>query len=229
MNGAAANDLSVNIGTTDTVQTVAANINTAIAANTTVAATGVQAVVSGTKIQFVGPTGTSFTASTAGDVQDALGFGSWASAAGTAATAGNYNYGSITAANTFSGLTAATTEGAADFDQWRADAISLGTQTTGASEGANIDSLNALFQGNAATRAARIIATDNGGNIEISSANSVNFRLNFYGAGGSAGMYSLVSGAAATGKSFPIRPLRRIALPTPAAKTALTLQAHNRV
>src|SRR5262249_8349593 len=52
LNGAPANDLSVNLAVADTATTAAAKINTAIAANATVAATGIQATtdITGTKV-----------------------------------------------------------------------------------------------------------------------------------------------------------------------------------
>jgi flagellin len=49
-------------------------------------------------------------------------------------------------------------------------------------EGTDIAALNAALQGNALTRAAGIIAQDNGGNIQLVSNNSTAFRVNEYGA-----------------------------------------------
>ena len=180
LTGAAANDLSLNIATTDTLAGVVANINTAIAANTTVAATGVQAVVSGSKIAFQGHAGQSFEVLTAGDIRNSLGFGSYVSAAGIANTATTFNYTSITAA----GAATATTQqiqvsinGGATVD--------LGTLTGSATLGTAIDTLNNAFQANAVTRAAGLVASNNGGAIQIDSAGA-NFRLNFVGGSGDA-------------------------------------------
>ena len=98
LTGAAANDISLNIATTDTLANVVANLNTAIAANTTLAATGITAVASGSKVAFQGRTGETFEVLVAGDIRNALGYGSYASAAGIANTATTFDYNNITAA-----------------------------------------------------------------------------------------------------------------------------------
>ncbi len=178
-------------GTDTTAATAVAKINTAIAANATLAATGITAVAtSANKIQFVGHTGQSFQVQTAGDADNSLGFGTYAASTGYSATggpgaAGNFDYNTITAA-----AAAAQTAGTQNL-QVSIDGgatINLGAITvlaTGsapAAETAAIDAFNTAFQGNAATRAAGLVASDNGaGNITISSANSTNFRANLYG------------------------------------------------
>ncbi|MGD1092158.1 MAG: flagellin [Bryobacteraceae bacterium] len=213
LNGAPANDLSVNLATTDTITTALGKINAAIAANTTVAATGVTAVAggaSGNIIQFVGPTGSSFQVQTAGDVNNALGFGAWTSAAGQATTATTFNYNNITATAAFSTLTPGTTEGM-DISINGGPTLVVGTQTTAATEAAQLSTLNTAFQANAATRAAGITATDNAGSIEVSSANNVNFRLSFYGGSGdalgfgAAGAGSTATSAASFGTTYAVK------------------------
>ncbi len=96
LNGAA-NDLTVALATTDTATTAVGKINAAISANATVAATGIKAVDNAGTIDFVNGAGNSFAVQTAGDVSNALGFGSWTSSTGLAATAGTFNYTSLTA------------------------------------------------------------------------------------------------------------------------------------
>ena len=107
LNGSAANDLSLAIATTDTIGSAVANINTAIAADAPLAATGIQAVNYSGKIQFVGHAGQSFEVLTAGDAGNALGFGTYLDSTGTAASGGNFDYSSITA----SAASAAKTQG----------------------------------------------------------------------------------------------------------------------
>jgi flagellin len=193
LNGSPANDLSINIAATDTASTIVSAINTAIAANTTVAGTGAQAVANGSQIQFVGHAGQSFEVATAGDVNNALGFGSYVSAAGIANTATTFDYNSITAA----GASTANTQQVQVSINGGAT-INLGTLTAVGTEVTDISTLNAAFQANAATRAAGLAATDSAGNIKISSSGA-NFRLNFVaGSGDAFGFGASAAGAAAS-------------------------------
>lgn len=188
LNAGDANDLSVNIATTDTAITMVAKINTAIAANAAVAATGVTAVNDGGKIQFVGSQpGQSFQVQTAGDTQGALGLGSFASSVANAGGTGTFDYNTVTAANAFNGL--ADAQGSTQDVQVSLNGgptIDLGALVGGFSaagdETTAIANLNAAFQGNAATSAAGLQALDNGGAIEIRANTGEDFRINTVGA-----------------------------------------------
>jgi flagellin len=161
-------------------------INTAIAGNDALAATGIKAQDNGGSIEFVGPAGSSFQVQTAGDALNSVGFGTWASSAGYSATggpaAGNFDYDSITAGH--KALQAGGTQdfqvslnGGATIDL---GGVTLGVTTSdAAAETAAINALNTAFQGNAATRAAGLTASDNGaGLITVSSSTNTNFRIN---------------------------------------------------
>ena len=138
-------------------------------------------MVSGSKIAFQGHAGQSFEVLTAGDIRNSLGFGSFTSAAGIANTATTFDYSTITAA----GASTATTQ-RVQVSIAGGVTIDLGTITSSATEVTAINALNTQFQANAATRAAGLVATDNGaGNITISSSGA-NFRLNFVGGSGNA-------------------------------------------
>jgi flagellin len=191
LNGAPANDLTVALTAADTVTTAVAKINAQIALTPAVAATGVTAVNNAGTIGFVNSAGNSFSVQTAGDVSNALGFGSWTNSTGLAATAGTFNYTSLTAV----GAGSATTENLQVSINGGAATVDLGPLTGSATETTNIATLNTAFQGNATTRAAGIEAIDNGGNVEITSSAGDNFRLNFYGGTGDAFGF----GAAAVG------------------------------
>jgi len=180
LNGSAANDLSLAIATTDTIGSAVANINTAIAADAPLAATGIQAVNYSGKIQFVGHAGQSFEVLTAGDAGNALGFGTYLDSTGTAASGGNFDYSSITA----SAASAAKTQGVQVSLNGGAT-IDLGTLTGSATEQTAIDTLNAAFQANSALRAAGLVASNSGGKIKLSSS-GVSFRINLYGGNGDA-------------------------------------------
>ncbi len=182
LTGNPADDLAVNVAPTDTIATTVAAINTAIGANADLAATGVQAVANGTKIDFVGHAGQSFQVATAGDINNALGFGSYVSTSGVAGGAGTFNYNTITAA----GASTATTQQVQVSINGGAT-VNLGTLTGTGVEITDIATLNAAFQNNAETRAAGLVASDvgNTGDITVSSSGA-NFRLNFVGGTGNA-------------------------------------------
>jgi flagellin len=168
--------------TTDTGTSAVATINTAIAANATLAATGIKAsLTSAGAIQFTGKAGQSFNVATAGDLTNAVGFGSFQNSLGSVGGAGGlFNYTSMTAAATTlvgtQGVQLSLNGGATiDFGQITAGAA------TPAGELIALTNLNAAFSGNAAAAAAGMTAVDNGGKIKIESANGTNFRLNTYG------------------------------------------------
>ncbi len=184
LNGAAG-DITVALpATVTTAAGAVAAINTAIAANATAAATGVQATYNTTTnvISLQNSAGNSFQVQTAGDVSNALGFGSWVNSAGVTPGAGTFNYSALTAA----GPGTANTQSLQVTLNGGATVATFAGLTGSATEATNLATLNAAFQGNAATRAAGMQAVDNGGNVEISSSSGENFRLNFYGGTGDA-------------------------------------------
>jgi flagellin len=191
-----AGDVSVAVATTDTAASVVSTINTAIAGNTALAATGITAVNNAGTIEFRGRAGESFEALAAGDVENALGLGSWSNDQGIAGGAGAFDYSSLTA----SAATAAKTQHL-EVSINGGSKIDLGLLTATGTEAADITTLNAAFQANAEARAAGLIASDNGaGKITISSSGA-NFRLNFFGGNGNAfgfGNTSATTAAAST-------------------------------
>ena len=176
-------DISVAVGTADTADTAVTNINTAIAGNAALKATGIQAVNNSGTIQLVGKAGQSFQVETAGDTQNVLGFGSYTDSTGLAATGGTFDYSSLTAA----AAATATTQGVQISINGGAT-IDLGVLTSSATEAAALSVLNAKFSANAALSAAGITAVDAAGKIKIESttATPTDFRLNFYGGTGNA-------------------------------------------
>ena len=184
-------DIQVAVATTDTLAGTVANINTAIAGNAALAATGIQAAVSGSKIQFVGGAGQSFQVQAAGDVGNSLGFGTYANDQGIAGGAGAFNYATLTAA----AASTATTQNI-QLSINGGTTVNLGLLTSSATEAVALSTLNAAFQGNAATRAAGLTAVDNGaGKITINSSGA-DFRLNFFGGSGNAFGFGSTAAAA---------------------------------
>jgi flagellin len=195
LNGNAADDLSVDLIVADDADTAAAKINTAIAASANVAATGIQAVNDGGSIAFVGRAGQSFEVLTANDQGNALGFGSYYDSSAQTG-GGTFDYTTITAGAVGTG---AETENVAVSINGGAS-IELGLFTGTGAEATDIDALNALFQANAATRAAGLVAADGGGGFLQISSSGANFRLNLYGGtGGDAlGFGAAIAGSAAS-------------------------------
>jgi flagellin len=177
-------DFNVALTTADTGATAVSKLNAAIAANTALAATGIQASLSSTgAVQFTGKTGLSFQVSTAGDVSNALGFGSYMNSLGQAGgNTGNFNYTSLTAGNA---IASSATQGI-QISLNGGATIDLGVLTGGATELAQLTSLNQAFSANKALSAAGITAVDAGGFVKIESQTGTDFRLNTYGGTGDA-------------------------------------------
>jgi flagellin len=178
-------DIAVNLATTDTAPGAAVTkINQAIAGNSALAATGIQAVNNGGTIAFVGHAGQSFEAQVSGDIGEALGFGSYLNSTGVASTSGTFDYTSISA----TGAGSAKSQGVAiSIDGGHA--IDLGVLAGSTTEATNLATLNNAIQGNAVLRSAGLQAVDNGGNVELTTANGsgVKFRMQLYSGGVSDG------------------------------------------
>ncbi len=182
LNGAAANDLTIGLATTDTTAAQAvAKINAQIAANSTVAATGVKAVVTGAgsdHITFEGPGGSSFQVLTAGDTNNVLGYGSAASAAGIGSTAGTFDYNTVTAAATT--LAAGSTHVSVSLGSGAN--IDLGAVASSATVATSVTNLNAAIQASSTLRAAGLVAsTADGVHVTISTSTGQDFRIQFSG------------------------------------------------
>src|SRR5690606_2320993 len=123
----------------------------------------------GQTLSFVNAQGEQFEVQVAGDVTNALGFGSWQRSGAT------FDATSITG-------TAAPTAGAANLE------ISIGggaTFTLAVTSSATLadaqTALNAAFAVDSNASAAGLVATDDGTNLIISSANGTSFRVNEIG------------------------------------------------
>jgi flagellin len=178
-------DFSVALATTDTGTTAVATINTAIAGNAALAATGIKASLNtSNEVVFTGKTGSSFQVASSGDIADSLGFGTYQNSLGAAGgSAGTFNYTSITGgaptASKTQGLQISLNGGAT---------IDLGVLTGGATQVTQLSALNAAFSANTALSAAGITAVASGANIKIesNSATPTDFRINTYGGSGNA-------------------------------------------
>ncbi len=191
-----AGDISVSVaGTEASAAALLTAVQTGLAANTTLSALGVKASLNGSgKLTFSAGAGQSFDVQAAGDVNNYLGLGSFATSVGLAGGSGNFDYTSITAA---AAGTSGKTQGLAiSVDGGKA--VDLGTLTGTGSETTDLNAINNAIQGSAALRGAGVIAIDNGGNIEIKTAGSANLRVNFYATGAGSDGDAFGFGAAAT-------------------------------
>jgi len=188
-------DINIVQATTDTAASTVSAINTAIAANAKLAATGIQAVNDGGKIQFAGGAGQSFEVQTSGDIANTLGFGAYLNSNLNAnnATPGTFDYNTITAG---SALAAAKTQGLAISINGSA-AVDLGVISGSATLAATLTTVNNAIQGNASLRAAGLQAVANGTKLELTttSGSSTKFRVELYGGTGDGFGF----GASATG------------------------------
>ena len=168
-------DISVAVLTTDTAATAVTTINTAIAGNAALAATGITAVNNAGTIQLVGHAGQSFEVQTAGDIRKSLGFGTFVNNQGVAGGVGAFDYNTLTA-----GAVSAAKTQHIEISIAGGAKVDLGVLTSSATEAVALTALNNAFQAHAETRAAGLVAIDNGaGKITISSSGA-NFRLNFF-------------------------------------------------
>jgi flagellin len=182
-----AGDFHVALATTDTGAAAVSKINTAIAANSALAATGITASLNTSgAIVFTGKTGSSFQVSTAGDIGDSLGFGTFQNSLGAAGgSTGTFNYTSLTTA---AAATASKTQGV-QISLNGGATIDLGVLAGGATQATQLAALNTAFSGNAALSAAGLTAVSTSATtikIESNSATPTDFRLNTYGGTGNA-------------------------------------------
>jgi flagellin len=183
--------ISVSLVHADTETTALAKINTAIAGNAALAATGIKAQDNGSgKIELVGKAGQTFSVAASGDTSNALGFGTYG-ASGTSFTAATADASAAGGAQTFQ----ISLNGGAS--------INLGALTGTGTEAQDLSTLNAAFSANAALSAAGLTAVDTtgGGNITIQSTNGTSFRINATGANDAFGFGANAAAVSSTGST----------------------------
>ena len=172
----------------ESIANTVAAINTAIAGNTTLAATGIKATqnAGGTAIQFTGKAGQSFQVQASSDVGNTLGFGTYGN------SANGFTAGAAGTASKTQGVNISINGGAN---------INLGVLNGGLTELTQLSALNTAFSGNAALSAAGLTAIDNGGKVEITSTNGTSFRMNLVGGTGDAFGFGASAGVASAGST----------------------------
>ncbi len=162
MNGAAGN-FSYTSTSGNSITAEVAAINTGIAANTALAATGIKAVqLDSTHIGYTGATGQTFSVAYAGNTAGKDGIGSWLS------SGASFDYSSITGGTAFASLAGA--QGSTQDVQVSINGgktIDLGSVvggfTAAGDDSAAVINLNAAFNSNALTRNSGLTASLSGG------------------------------------------------------------------
>lgn len=166
-------DITLNVtGGTTTVTQAVDDLATQVANNAQLQAAGISLganFTAGQTLSFVNGKGEQFEVQTAGDVTNQLGFGTWQR------SGANFDATTITGS-------AAPAAGAANLEI----SIGGGTQfalavTSSATLADAETNLNAAFAANASSSAAGLVATNDGTNLIISSANGTSFRVNEVG------------------------------------------------
>jgi flagellin len=171
LNGVTSN-YTVALATTDnTAALVLTKVNAGLGASS-----GITASLDGSNhLIFTANAGsTDLNVQTAGDISNTLGLGTFqASTQGT----GTFDYTNITG----TGFAAATATQNFQVSINGGPVVDLGAVVSGASETTAIAALNVAFTANASARASGLTASNNAGQIEITSLNGDNFRLNSVG------------------------------------------------
>jgi flagellin len=177
-----------------TVAQALATLTSNVASNTSLQSAGisVQTATGGSALVFQNLRGERFDVLASGDLNNRLGLGSFTSSAGAS---GTFDYSAFTGSGAVFGGTGQTVQFSVGGGP--VQAVTLAAADT-ASVTLAAAALNAGFAQNANLSAAQLIATNSGGQLLITSANSSLFRLNAVGAD----ELGLGGTAAAVGVSF---------------------------
>ncbi|MBZ5591362.1 MAG: hypothetical protein LAP39_03935 [Acidobacteriia bacterium] len=171
-------DLSVTLNALDTGAQQVTDINTAIAADSTLKTLGITASGSSANpLVFTAPAGMSLEVQATADTGNNLGLGGYLADVG-----GNFNYTTITAGAAVSATAADTQHLIMAIGN---TVVDLGAVAVGASENVALNNINGAIAtaatGGSATakalRAADITATDSGGKVMLTSSSATRFRL----------------------------------------------------
>ncbi len=174
-------DLTLSSGTSaSTVDVALASLSAAVSSNAALQAAGISLTAGtfGSPIAFASKRGETFEVSAAGDTggtttQGILGLGKF-----QLATPGSpsFDYSTLTGTGGAYNV-AALADFVFSLGGGTATSVFTITNTTDSTAQSTVDAFNAAFSSNAALQAAGLVATVNGGEIRISSANGTQFRL----------------------------------------------------
>ena len=170
-------DISLTVATAGTVDTAIASLSSQVAANSSLQAAGItlSTAAAGSALVFTSNRGERFEVLSSGDGKNQLGLGSYRS---SGIASGTFDYTAVTGAAGVFTAVAETIEisvggGAKQALTFTPTAAGITAATVG---------LNNAIAGNATLAAAGLVATNDGTNITLTSANSSKFRINTIGA-----------------------------------------------
>jgi flagellin len=187
-------DIALTVAAGTTIDSALTSLTSAVASNAALQAAGISVgtATAGSALVFQNGRGEKFEVLASGDVNNRLGLGSYQ---GSSGAGGNFDYSTITGAT--SGAFATNTETLEiSVGGGAKQTVTVVPAATGIAS--SIDGLNAAFAANATLSAAGLVASNNGGAIQITSSNGSTFRLNSVGATNELG-FNDRGGAQATG------------------------------
>jgi flagellin len=169
-------DIAVTVGAATTIDAALTSLTSLVASNSNLQAAGITATTAtaGSQLVFTSKLGERFEVQSSGDIGNLLGLGSYRSSAGTS---GTFDYSTVTGSGGVFTAAAETLE----ISVGGAAKVAITVTPAGATQGEAITALNAAIAGNAALSAAGLVATNNGGEIQLASSNGSKFRINTVG------------------------------------------------
>ncbi|MEO8126739.1 MAG: flagellin [Bryobacteraceae bacterium] len=177
-----------------TIDSALTTLSSAVSANSALQAAGitVSTATAGSALVFTNSRGESLDVSASGDLNNLLGLGSFQR---SAEASGTFDYTTVTG----SGATYAAAAATLEFSIGGGPVISTSFTAAGATQTDTLLALNNAIASDATLSAAGLLATDSGGEINITSSNGTAFRINSVGAANVLGFNaSVATGVAAT-------------------------------
>jgi flagellin len=171
----ASKDITINVATTDTIDSALVKLDTAIKGDVDLTAAGVKlnTGVAGARVEFTTSRGESLTVMAAGDMQNRFGLGAFR----LDTSGNNFDYSTITGVANFAS-TADSANNAMDFSVGGGPTQTITFSTVNANGGAGAaDVINLAIAGNAVLSKAGIVATYVGNKLTLTSNSGTAFRM----------------------------------------------------
>jgi flagellin len=169
-------DIALTVGAATTIDAALTDLTSQIASNSNLQAAGITATTAtaGSALVFTSKLGERFEVQASGDLGNLLGLGSFR---GSTGAGGNFDYSTVTGSGGVFTAVAETLE----ISVGGGSTVALTVTPAGATQGEAITALNAAIAGNSTLAAAGLVATNNGGEIQLASSNGTKFRINTVG------------------------------------------------
>ena len=181
-------DLQIAVTAAETIDAALLALQTAVQSNAALKTAGISltTATAGSKLVFSDARGEAIQVSDSGDLNNLFGLGTFQSSAGAG---GNYDYSTVTGSGA-TYLAAATT---LEVSVGGGAAQSLAFTPTAATQAAVLVALNNAFASNTTLSAAGFVASNSGGQIQITNNTGSNFRISSIGALNSLGFDAAVA------------------------------------